>query len=385
MRCPSCGASYCDSDCCTECGTVALSFAERDTEQSDSGAFGAISRSGSPQRQHAKRSTLIEFPGVVRSTVPDWRRELSERVKEVHERRAREAAVEAAEAERERAAQAEVAPTPPLELLPQTTAPAINPLVAAALRRIERANKQIASAAPAPRSSTGASAAALAYVTEVELESSPDEHSATIVPAFEVDLSKTETKAQTERIHNLVVVPAPASATISKPESKIVARRLISENDPALNYLDSIPTTLRVEEIQERQAGMPRRIVGALIDLLVAAVLFSPFAAAVELTNGDWHKLRTEAITAAVATAVYFLYLTSATALTGRTLGMRALSLRTIDRRTGLIPTGTQCAGRALISLGSLLVLGFPVIYALLDREGHTAHDRLTRTVVVRI
>ena len=46
---------------------------------------------------------------MVRSTVPDWRRELSERVKEVHERRAREAAAEAAEAERERVTRAEVA------------------------------------------------------------------------------------------------------------------------------------------------------------------------------------------------------------------------------------------------------------------------------------
>src|SRR5258705_7048500 len=112
MRCPSCGASCGDSDCCIECGAVTLSFAVRNREQSDSGAFEATSRSGSPEKHHTKRSTLIEFPGVVRSTVPDWRKELSERVKEVQERRAREAALEAAEAERMRVAQAAVAPTP---------------------------------------------------------------------------------------------------------------------------------------------------------------------------------------------------------------------------------------------------------------------------------
>ena len=50
-----------------------------------------------------KKSTLIEFPGVSRNSVPEWRKELSERVREVQEKRAREAAREAAEAERQRA------------------------------------------------------------------------------------------------------------------------------------------------------------------------------------------------------------------------------------------------------------------------------------------
>ena len=49
-----------------------------------------------------KKSTLIEFPGVSRNSVPEWRKELSERVREVQEKRARDAAREAAEAERRR-------------------------------------------------------------------------------------------------------------------------------------------------------------------------------------------------------------------------------------------------------------------------------------------
>ena len=59
----------------------------------------------SPQdstRATEKRSTLIEFPGVSRNSMPEWRKELSERVREVQEKRAREAAHEAAEAERNR-------------------------------------------------------------------------------------------------------------------------------------------------------------------------------------------------------------------------------------------------------------------------------------------
>ena len=90
-------------------------------------------------RPTEKKSTLIEFPGVSRNSLPEWRKELSERVREVQEKRARDAAREAAEAERKRV---EAAINPPqLELLPPTPMPAMNPLVAAALKRIERAHQ----------------------------------------------------------------------------------------------------------------------------------------------------------------------------------------------------------------------------------------------------
>src|SRR4029453_7546204 len=94
----------------------------------------------SPTSPPERRSTLIEFPGISRNAVPEWRKELSERVREVQERRAREAAREAAEAERQRGKT--VDNPPQLELLPQTEAPAMNPLVAAALKRIERAHQR---------------------------------------------------------------------------------------------------------------------------------------------------------------------------------------------------------------------------------------------------
>src|SRR6185295_19851317 len=111
----------------------------------------------SPQdstRPTEKRSTLIEFPGVSRNSMPEWRKELSERVREVQEKRAREAAHEAAEAERRRMEAA-----PQLELLPPAQMPPINPLVAAALKRIERAHQP----APTQNQPGPTTAAAIAY------------------------------------------------------------------------------------------------------------------------------------------------------------------------------------------------------------------------------
>jgi hypothetical protein len=52
-----------------------------------------------PATQKQQGSTLIEFPGSLR-TVPEWRKQLSQRVREVQERRAREAAEEAAAAQK---------------------------------------------------------------------------------------------------------------------------------------------------------------------------------------------------------------------------------------------------------------------------------------------
>src|SRR4051812_921932 len=88
----------------------------------------------SPTSPQERKSTLIEFPGVSRNSLPEWRKELSERVREVQERRAREAAREEAEAERQRTE--DLSNPPQLELLPRTETPAMNPLVAAALKRI---------------------------------------------------------------------------------------------------------------------------------------------------------------------------------------------------------------------------------------------------------
>ncbi len=88
---------------------------------------------------------------------------------------------------------------------------------------------------------------------------------------------------------------------------------------------------------------------------------------------------------AALFFVMSFLYFTISTALTGRTFGMRLFSLRIVDARTGLIPTGKQSAGRALVYLGTILTLGLASLYVLIDRDKQTAHDRLTRTTVITV
>jgi uncharacterized RDD family membrane protein YckC len=341
----------------------------------------------SPER----RSTLIEFPGVSRTAVPEWRKELSERVREVQERRAREAAREAAEAERQRTEQA--SNPPQLELLPRTEAPAMNPLVAAALKRIERAHQSASVDARPPRTSL---ATAVAYAPEREENIMNETVPPTIQLELEsepaaLELTSKELTPATEKPHlapHLAVVPPLSTepsepvVAVAKPEPVLPPKRLIAENDPALNYLDSIRRSVRVDDVSTQSASAFRRVVSALLDLIFCALLTAPIAGALYLAGGSVHDVRAIAVLSGCLVVMTFLYLTLATALTGRTWGMRMLSLRVIDTKTGLIPTGGQSIGRSICYLLSLPT-GVGILFALVSREGYTAHDRFTRTAVV--
>ncbi|HEY0170193.1 MAG TPA: RDD family protein [Pyrinomonadaceae bacterium] len=130
--------------------------------------------------QSPNGSTLIEFPGVNR---PAWRRELSERFREIQQRRARETDSDGEEPPR-RAPSAQTFSAPEetpaarraaesaskqLGLVPQRDAPEPNPIVAAALARIARARAS-AQAQPVARHGSGRAQAAAARVVEEQAE-----------------------------------------------------------------------------------------------------------------------------------------------------------------------------------------------------------------------
>ena len=234
--------------------------------------------SDTPTQSQERKSTLINFPGVTRSSVPEWRKELSERVREVQERRAREAAREAAEAERRRVEAA--IDSPQLELLPPTEMPAINPLVAAALKRIERAHQTAPTETRQPRSTL---ATAIAYAPARE----DNDMNETVGPpttqlTFEPEIAVEEPPAA-EKTHLVVVPPSePAPAPVPRAPKRLIRD---DPNDPALNYLDSISRNLRVDDSQTQSASAFRRLISALFDLVFCALLSSPIAFAAPATS----------------------------------------------------------------------------------------------------
>ena len=378
MQCPSCGAlQEAGVEQCPVCEVTLKASEPMSPDPADS--LTVESESAKP---HQSQSKLIEFPGVFRSTVPQWRKELSERVREVQEKRAREAALESAEYV---ALNSRESSEPPLlELLPHAEVAPLNPLVTAALRRIERAHQ----AAQGTNRMSATPSAAVAYEEDYCVETLPEFEIAAVAAIGSrepqmLESQKESQPVQPEKPHNLVVVPPIPRSAPTEPTPK--PRRMIAENDPALNYLDSVPTSLRVDVVKYRHAPAYARILGAIIDLIVVAAFCSPFAALVQLTNGDWRDPRVIATVAILFAVMSFLYFTISTALTGRTWGLRLFSLRVVDARTGLIPTGKQSAGRALVYLGTILTLGLAALYFLIDRDKQTAHDRLTRTTVITV
>src|SRR5436190_10976747 len=381
MECPSCGAISEIPECCSG---ISANNTQIQPNSSENSTHELNMSSGSDVQPQSRKSTLIEFPGVARTPVPEWRKELSVRVREVQEKRARDAAVEAAETQQLQADA--VATTPQLELLPAAELPEMNPLVAAALRRIERAHQ---TANPEIRQSRQVLAAAVAYAParEEREENVPD----TLTPqlTFEEQVEDqtcegSEIPPHVEKTHNLVVVPV---VEVPEPETRTSTppKRLIIDdpNDPALNYLDSVSRTVRVDELDTQRPAAFRRLVCALFDLVICALLTAPIGAAVQMTGNNLGDTRTIIVLTSTFVVVTFIYLTLTTALTGRTWAMRLLSLRVIDKRTGLIPTGGQSIGRSFLYLGSLALAGLGIHFALVSREGYTAHDRFTGTVVI--
>ena len=139
-----------------------------------------------------------------------------------------------------------------------------------------------------------------------------------------------------------------------------------------------------VESREYDSAPLFRRLLSAVTDLLVVGLLSSPFLALTGLTNFQWQNPRVIGFAAGTLLVVGFLYLTVSVAFTGRTLGMKLFALRVIDARTGLIPTGSQSAGRSLVYLLSLASAGIALMYLFINHEKHTMHDRFTRTAVIR-
>ena len=412
MQCPSCRAVYSNGlGLCPRCKTpssksptetitepvntteesIALSPSDNVSVTEEAEASAAIA---TPQAT----STLIEFPGVSRASRPQWRKELSERVREIQERRARDAEADEATQRRAKQPAAEVA-APQLGLVPPQDAPAMNPIVAAALKRLERAH-QSQPQMPRTRSSMGgAAAAAFARVEEEQYQTDPKPAlaqvaassppaSATEQPQTIVAEKSLETKSvEPAREHSLIIVPAPAATKVVAPAIKPEPKRPVTERleKTAAVRVDELASEAVFDaELYDDRAPVISRVAGSVIDILVVAFASSPFAAIIELTNGNWSDWRVMASMGGIVLIVMFLYLTAATALAGRTWGMSLVSLRAVDADTGLPPTTKQSVGRAILYILSLITLGFGLLYALFDAEGRTAHDYLSSTAVVR-
>ena len=333
------------------------------------------------QAETARASRLIEFPGRTRS-VPEWRKQLSQRVREVQEKKAREAAEELAAAQ-EAGLVSCALPSGQLELVPDLEQTVMNPIVSKALERLERAHRSEL------LSGTLGAATAAALAPEIDLPYeelaelvAPAKPKLTVVSAPPL-VAPAETPVERETLTIDSEPEAVDEPVVAGPDRRSV--RIISDDDVALSYLDTclslpaLPTDTR-----DDLPALSRRFIGGLLDLILIALMVSPAFAAVYYSGTRWSDPRVIELLGALTVLTMFAYMTMSIAFTGRTLAMRMLSLRTIDLRTGLIPTGGQSIGRAIGFVFSLSLLGLGQAYALIDPDKRTIYDRLSNTIVVR-
>ena len=356
------------------------------TESTNSESLAAAHRSiqatsNEKSQESQAASTLIEFPGG--RNVPEWRKRLSQRVREVQEQKAREAA-EADAATRAAETVSCALPSGQLELVPEPEQAPRNPIVSKALERVERARRgEYQSATPAAT----AAAPALAAVPKAPQE---------MPLPLEAPPETTEAEAASESKPKLSIVtqvttPEPEPPIINTDEveqttEKPKRARVISDSveDAALSYLDTcLSVPVLSCETRGDVAGLTRRTFVGVLDLILIALMVSPVAIGLEATSRNWSDPRVLSLLGGAATAVMLAYFTISIALTGRTLAMRLLSVKTIDARTGLIPTGGQSIKRALGYVFSLALAGLGFAFAFIDRDHRTLHDRFSRTIVV--
>lgn len=461
MQCAACKEVFStEIDTCPHCqesdSTQAASseLARPDAMQPPEASSSAMTdnSNATPQTtQSAPNSTLLEFPGVSRR--PAWRKELSERFREIQQRRAREAALESGEiyvdeplqVEPEVNASAATArkTSEALKQLglvpPPPDGPEINPIVAAALARVERARTQTAGM-NAPRAGSGRAQAATAAARVIADQPEQFEEAA---PAHakrkSVRADKTEAGGDGSRASTLAVVPtkqransespavemasaapvpetkttvATTASTVEKavavetleapPVAQTTAQTSVAESQtddakPQPRHIAGVIDEFWLErqgiellpkvaahEVPDDRAPRAKRLVAGLIDLVAVAFLSAPFAAIIELSIGNWNDPRVSGSMAGIVVVVIFLYNFCSVALAGRTPGMSLCSLHTVDARTASVPTTGQCIRRALAYILSIATLGLGILYSIFDAEGRTAHDLLSGTVVVK-
>jgi uncharacterized RDD family membrane protein YckC len=415
MQCPSCFAVLLDGDdLCAECKGQAVNESESVTmnfsspeENSTTPLTAGADESESPRLrgQHKKRSTLIEFPGTNaranKKAKPQWRQELSERVREFQERKNREAEENPASNKEYRVPGTN---GQSLGVVTPSESPEVNRIVTAALQRIEKARQNNT---PSPRRSIGSRGGATALArAPMETYEEKSVAPAMVEPATEV-ITAPETSLiadqkvdqQTADIRLVVVPPKVLQAAvevaaveelpppIEDRSEKLEPRKVIEGvvDDAFLSQIEEklLPPVAHCEPL-ENYAPLGLRAMAATLDVLIAMFLASPFAAVIELTNSNWSDSRVQIAMASIFVLIMFLYHTASFGLSGRTFGMSFFSLRTVDSKTGVHPSTMQSIGRSISFIVVLLTGFLGCATALMDGERRTLHDMLSRTVVVK-
>lgn len=454
MQCPTCNVVYSNGlDVCPRCKTAApqVSMSEEITDTENTATNGLFIKDENEQvtdkqiETASKPSRLLKFPGKKRHEMPAWRKELLEKFKEIQDKRSNEVNDETEESLIEVSAPL-VSESSKTHLEVVQPAP-VNPIVAKALERIERANskplnasntnvampkeervamvagslpleqkdrEQRLSLIPPKQKAQAASANAnsssnMQAQSHINNSTTHTKSSAPFLQTAKTQVAKPLNNEKTDKGKNSSAVLTDVSSNIAKQsfnsqisKASIAAgvETIKTENTKEVLKEISLQASDILETLSEPRAEtftdnnlagqyddyapyMPR-LVSVMFDSLAIIFAASPFAAVLELGGVDWANERILLSLGGILLIVSFFYLMASVAMLGRTWGMATLSLRVADAETGDSPTFGQSCGRAFLFMLSCIALGLPFLYSLFDVEGRALHDRIVGTIVLK-
>jgi uncharacterized RDD family membrane protein YckC len=411
MKCQGCGHDYPSTlTRCTICGRT------------------------TPRRQRALTdSRLIEFPrqprtGVDRpspeASIPAWRAELSERVRQIKAKRNGETAsgTGPAAAERREARASDRGPSA------RTAGTDSNPVLEAALTRVRRANREaqfpeqplrggssgsISGRQPGLHLDREATARALDPVEEpLEVpERQEPARGRSFEPRGNTGTSirtSAQPSARAESYHAKTrIEPASHSTPIVHVETRIehppdycadplgvgavpVHEDLsapIDEIDP-LDYLEAemrkIDKTLVGDMSRDTTASVLSQTISGAVDLLVIAVCTAPFLAMIALATGSIAARGTRISSVVMAFLVSFFYLALTQCLAGRTFGMMLTNTRVVDTYSRQMPSPGRALARTLGWYLALAPAALGLAWAAVDSKRRGWQDLIAGTFVAR-
>jgi uncharacterized RDD family membrane protein YckC len=147
---------------------------------------------------------------------------------------------------------------------------------------------------------------------------------------------------------------------------------------------ENIPAETFEDEISEEVAPFVYRFNAGFFDFIISGFLSLILLTPFVMFGGSWFSYEGAFAFAATCSIVMFLYITAAVGLIGRTLGMGLFSLEMIDAEDSDYPTFHQAAISSSLYLVSLALGGIGFARMFLNDDKRAVHDMISGTIVVR-
>lgn len=340
--------------------------------------------------------TLVEFQ-TKKATVPEWRLQLQNSVRQKVGPDRRETSVQETPSVSPKSKKTNGANALKVEYVEDERPRHQNPRVANALKRIEESRRTFSNQ-PVPEQSVHVGKAAPAsrsYPFNVVARSPEPKKPAkpTVNPSPKpmlvspmkiekrgFDTNKLPPLETPSRVSSSLEVPA---AKPEKIEADLREPIKLTVDENALEHETFDVETEETDEIEDL-APLSMRFNAGLFDMIIGVfatlILLSPFL----LSGGTWISLPGFLALAAAFSIVMFLYLTISIAFVGRSFGMRLFSLELVDVEENAYPTLHQAAVSSSVYLLSMALAGVGFLPIFFNEERRAAHDILSGTILVR-